>query len=51
MKRLGAEEECVNYGSESFEADLVRATEGYVDVYFWYVLSMCSNRDLADMSR
>lgn len=33
VKALGAEE-CVNYRSESFEEDLIKATEGYVEVYF-----------------
>lgn len=33
VKRLGADE-CVNYRSESFKEDLIRATDGYVDAYF-----------------
>lgn len=33
VRSLGAEE-CVNYRSESFEEDLFKATEGYVEVYF-----------------
>lgn len=33
VKRLGADE-CVNYRSDSFEEDLIRATEGDVDAYF-----------------
>ena len=33
VKRLGAAE-CVNYRSKSFQEDLIRATDGYVDAYF-----------------
>lgn len=33
VKRLGADE-CVNYRSESFKEDLIRATDGYIDAYF-----------------
>ncbi|KAL1626760.1 quinone oxidoreductase [Neofusicoccum ribis] len=33
VKSLGADE-CLNYKSPSFEEDLAKATEGYVDVYF-----------------
>lgn len=33
LSQLGADE-CLDYRSPSFEDDLVKATEGYVDVYF-----------------
>ncbi|GAA5859567.1 hypothetical protein JCM8547_006144 [Rhodosporidiobolus lusitaniae] len=33
VKTLGADE-CLDYRSSSFEEDLAKATEGYVDVYF-----------------
>lgn len=33
VRALGAEE-CINYRSESFEEDLIKATEDYVEVYF-----------------
>lgn len=32
VKTLGADE-CLDYRSETFEEDLVKATDGYVDVY------------------
>ncbi|GAA6011049.1 hypothetical protein JCM8202_003877 [Rhodotorula sphaerocarpa] len=33
VKKLGADE-CIDYKSATFEDDLAKATEGYVDVYF-----------------
>lgn len=33
MKKLGADE-CLDYRSSTFNEDLVKATDGYVNVYF-----------------
>lgn len=43
MKKLGADE-CLDYRSSTFNEDLVKATDGYVNVYFDNVRSLFNSR-------
>ncbi|BGP21453.1 quinone oxidoreductase [Rhodotorula toruloides] len=50
VKKLGADE-CLDYRSSSFNDDLIKATEGYVDVYFDNVGGSILNAMFARMKR